>query len=93
MTEVHNKTALGVDEELWRATFAEFKSQALRTFQSNLFDLASGGWVDVGLAAAAAGETKEWSDVWPQQQWHIAFEILVGFINELYPGLLYLKNQ
>lgn len=76
MTELHTKAALGVDEELWRATFAEFRSQALRTFQGNLFDIASGGWVDVGLAAAAAGETKEWSDIWPQQQWHIAFEIL-----------------
>jgi hypothetical protein len=80
MTERDTKAALGVDEELWKATFAEFKSQALRTFQSNLFDIASGGWVDVGLAAAAAGEVREWSDVWPQQQWHIAFEILVRLV-------------
>ena len=77
MTELHNAPPLAVDEELWRATFTEFRSQALRTLQGNLFDIASGGWVDVGLAAAAAGETKEWSDLWPQEQWHIAFEILV----------------
>jgi hypothetical protein len=93
MTEVPTKAAFGVDEELWRATFSEFRSQALRTFQGNLFDIASGGWVDVGVAAATSGEAKEWSDVWPQQQWHIAFEILVGVCTKLlHFGLVYLRS-
>ena len=68
------------DGVLWRATFLEFKQQALRTLHSNVFDTASGGWVDVGLAAAASGDlaNTDWSDLWPQQQWQIAFEILVS---------------
>ena len=77
MREPHTTASLGIDEHLWRATFAEFRSQALRTFHGNLFDVASGEWVDVGLAATTAttGEVQ-----WPQQQWHIAFEILVRYI-------------
>lgn len=64
------------DEHLWRATFSEFTHQALRSFQSNVFDIASGGWVEVGLAAP--GNVGGGSDAWPQHQWYIAYEILAS---------------
>lgn len=63
---------------LWRATFKEFQRQTLRYFQRNVFDIASGGWVDVGVAMTSGdGDLDDWSDLWPSHQWHIAFEILV----------------
>ena len=61
-----------VDAVQWRATFKETKTQALRSFSKNLFDTSTGSWVDAGPA-----EAEDWSDLWPPQQWQIAFEILV----------------
>jgi hypothetical protein len=84
--------ATPAEEDLWRATFAEFKRQALRSFASAVFDTTGGGWVDLGpdAAAASAAVTADWSDAWPEQQWAIAYEILLcqtpSTIKILLPG-------
>jgi len=62
-----------VDLAQWQATFTEARNQALRSFQKNVFDTSTGSWVDVGPASTA----DDWSDLWPNQQWQVAFEILV----------------
>ncbi|GAB4820146.1 hypothetical protein N2152v2_007192 [Parachlorella kessleri] len=61
-------------QETWYATLLEVKRQALLHLQpSEGSDTPTGEWVKV---EPPQPRDADWSELWPQQQWQVAFEIL-----------------
>lgn len=61
---------------VWMATVKEVKNQLV--LYSTFSPQEEGGWVDLDPAETAAARDPMGSALWPQHQWHAAFEILVS---------------
>ncbi|KAL6785633.1 hypothetical protein ACKKBF_B01040 [Auxenochlorella protothecoides x Auxenochlorella symbiontica] len=61
-------------EHTWFATLREVKHQFC--LYASFEQREEGGWVDLDPAETAAASDPHGSSLWPQHQWHAAFEIL-----------------
>lgn len=64
--------------QIWLATIREVKSQLI--LYATFAPQEEGGWVDLDPAETAAARDPMGSALWPQHQWHAAFEILVRWL-------------